>query len=103
LVLYMIWRAVRGSDAGLFGFAWFVGTFVLWIPISIATNRVSFPFYFYPTIGALCIGMGMALAELIKWAAHRRKRVKIPIWAGISIIILVHLATLVVLTPVFIR
>jgi dolichyl-phosphate-mannose-protein mannosyltransferase len=103
LVLYMIWRAVKGSDAGLFGVAWFIGTFVLWIPISIATNRVSFPFYFYPTIGALCVGMGMALAELIKWTAHRRKRVKIPIWAGISIIILVHLSTLVILTPVFIR
>ena len=35
-------------DAGLFGFAWFFGTYLLWIPLSIATNRVSFPFYFPP-------------------------------------------------------
>jgi dolichyl-phosphate-mannose-protein mannosyltransferase len=103
IVLYMTWRAAKGSEAGLFGMAWFVGTFVLWIPISIATNRVSFPYYFYPTVGALCIGLGMALSELIKWAAHKRKLIKIPIWTGISIIILVHVATLVVLTPVFIR
>jgi dolichyl-phosphate-mannose--protein O-mannosyl transferase len=103
LVLYMTWKAVRGSEAGLFGAAWFVGTFVLWIPISMATNRASFPYYFYPTIGALCIGLGMALAELIKWMAPKRKLVKIPIWVGISLIILAHLASFVLLTPVFIR
>jgi dolichyl-phosphate-mannose--protein O-mannosyl transferase len=99
----MTWRAFKGSDAGLFGMAWFIGTFVLWIPISMATNRVSFIFYFYPTMGALCIGLGMALTELIHWVAHKRKLVKIPIWAGISVIILAHLANFVVLTPVFIR
>jgi predicted membrane-bound dolichyl-phosphate-mannose-protein mannosyltransferase len=103
LVLYMTWRAFKGSDAGLFGMAWFIGTFVLWIPISMATNRVSFIFYFYPTMGALCIGLGMALTELIHWVAHKRKLVKIPIWTGISVIILAHLANFVVLTPVFIR
>jgi dolichyl-phosphate-mannose-protein mannosyltransferase len=103
LVLYMTWRAIKGSDAGLFGVAWFIGTFVLWIPLSIATNRVSFVYYFYPTMGVFCIGLGMALSELINWVALKRKLIKVPIWAGISIIILVHLATLVVLTPVFIR
>ncbi|HSW57143.1 MAG TPA: glycosyltransferase family 39 protein [Dehalococcoidales bacterium] len=103
LVLYMAYRAAKGSDAGLFGLAWFIGTFILWIPISIATNRVSFIFYFYPTLGAFCLGLGMALAELIGWLKNRRKRVKIPIWAGICLILLVHIATLVVLTPIFIR
>ncbi len=103
IVLYMTYRAVKGSDAGLFGLAWFIGTFILWIPISMATNRVSFPFYFYPTMGALCIGLGMALSELIGWVSSKRKLIKIPVWAGIAIIILVHLATFVVLTPVFIR
>jgi dolichyl-phosphate-mannose--protein O-mannosyl transferase len=99
----MTWRAIRGSEAGLFGMAWFIGTFVLWIPISMANSRVSFIYYFYPTIGALCIGLGMALTELIHWVAPKRKLIKIPIWTGISIIILSHLATLVVLTPIFIR
>jgi dolichyl-phosphate-mannose-protein mannosyltransferase len=103
VVLYMTWRAIRGSDAGLFGVSWFTGTFVLWIPISMATNRVSFPYYFYPTMGAFCLGMGMALAELIDWVAPRRKLIKIPIWTGISVIILVHATCIVVLTPVFLR
>ena len=103
LVLYMTWRAFRGSEAGLFGMAWFIGAFVLWIPISMANSRVSFVYYFYPTIGALCVGLGMALTELIHWVAPRRKLIKVPVWAGISVIILVHLATLVVLTPIFIR
>ena len=104
ILLYMTYRTVKQrSSAALFGVAWFVGTFLIWIPISIATNRVSFVYYFYPTIGALCLGLGMGLHELITWMSAKRKRVKIPIWIGISVIILAHLGTLVILSPVFIR
>jgi dolichyl-phosphate-mannose-protein mannosyltransferase len=103
IVLYLTWRALRGNDAALFGIAWFIGTFVIWIPLSIATNRVSFIFYYLPTIGCFCLGLGLALSDLIRWVARKRKLIKIPVWAGISVIILAHLATFVVLTPVFLR
>jgi predicted membrane-bound dolichyl-phosphate-mannose-protein mannosyltransferase len=103
LVLYMTYRAFKGSEAGLFGVSWFIGTFVLWLPFTLITNRVSFIFYYFPAMGAYCLGMGMGLAELIKWLKGRRKRVQVPIWCGIGLLIAVHLATFVVLTPVFIR
>ncbi len=103
VVLYMLYRAAKKNDAGLFGFAWFLGTFLVWIPISIATNRVSFIFYFYPTIGALCLGIGLGLNEALEWAAARRLRIKVPIVAGVIAFLLFHLANFVILTPVFLH
>jgi dolichyl-phosphate-mannose-protein mannosyltransferase len=103
VVLYMLYRAAKKNDAGLFGFAWFLGTFLVWIPISILTDRVSFIFYFYPTIGALCLGLGLGLNEALEWASSRRNRVKIPVVTAVIIFFLFHIANFVVLTSVFIR
>jgi dolichyl-phosphate-mannose-protein mannosyltransferase len=104
VVLYMIYRAVKGRhEAGLFGFSWFFGTFLLWIPISILTNRVSFIYYFYPTIGALCLGLGLGLNEALEWGSTRTKRVKILVIAGVAALLLFHVASFIVLSPVFIR
>jgi predicted membrane-bound dolichyl-phosphate-mannose-protein mannosyltransferase len=103
IVLYMIYRSVKGNEAGLFGFAWFCGTFLLWIPISIVTNRVSFIFYFYPTIGALCLGLGMGLNEALEWVSAKRAKVKVPITAGVIVVLLLHFASFVIITPVFFR
>jgi dolichyl-phosphate-mannose-protein mannosyltransferase len=104
VVLYMLYRAVKQrNDAGLFGFSWFLGTYLLWIPISILTNRISFIFYFYPTIGALCLGLGMGLNESLEWVSSRTRKVKIPVMAGITAFFLFHVASFIVLTPVFFR
>jgi predicted membrane-bound dolichyl-phosphate-mannose-protein mannosyltransferase len=82
VVLYMIYRAVRGEDAGLFGFAWFFSTFLLWIPISILTDRISFIYYFYPTIGAICLGAGMGINHIQTWLPSKGTKVKAAVLAG---------------------
>ncbi len=102
-VLFMLYKAIKRDDAGLFGFAWFFSTFVLWIPISILTNRVSFVFYFYPTIGALCLGVGLAADKIMEWLPLRSRKIKIPVWSGMALFFLVHAASFVLLTPVFLR
>jgi predicted membrane-bound dolichyl-phosphate-mannose-protein mannosyltransferase len=102
-VLFMLFKAIKRDDAGLFGFAWFFCTFVLWIPASIITNRVSFLFYFYPTIGALCLGLGLAADKIMLWMDSRSPRIKIPVWSGLTIFFLVHAISFVLLTPVFLR
>jgi len=103
IVLYLLYRAIKGSEAGLFGFAWFFGMFVLWGPISILTNRVSFIFYYYPAIGALCLGLGLGLNEAIEWVRTKRTRIKVPVIAGLALFFLFHIASFVILSPVFIR
>jgi dolichyl-phosphate-mannose-protein mannosyltransferase len=103
VVLYMVYRAVRRNDAGLFGFSWFLGTYLLWIPISIFTDRISFIFYFYPSIGAFCLGLGMGLNEALEWVSPRTRKVKMPVIGGITAFFLFHIASFIVLSPVFIR
>jgi dolichyl-phosphate-mannose-protein mannosyltransferase len=101
--LFMLYRALKRDDAGLFGFAWFFSTFVLWIPASIITNRVSFIFYFYPTIGALCLGLGLAADKIMEWLPSRSHKIKIPVWSGLAIFFLVHAGSFVLLSPFFFR
>jgi predicted membrane-bound dolichyl-phosphate-mannose-protein mannosyltransferase len=71
-VAYMTFRAFKRDRAGLFGVAWFIGTYLVWIPLSLATNRISFIYYFLPTVPAICLGLGMAFDWLIGfWQARR--------------------------------
>jgi dolichyl-phosphate-mannose-protein mannosyltransferase len=97
---YMVYRAVRRDEAGLFGSAWFFCTYVLWIPLSLITNRVSYPFYFYPSIGAVCLGIGMGITKLIDiFRARPSGKLK---WTVLSIIILIflaHIASFIVMYP----
>jgi dolichyl-phosphate-mannose-protein mannosyltransferase len=69
---YMVYRAVRGSQAGLFGAAWFAGTYLVWIPLSLITDRVSYIYYFYPTVGAVCLGLGLGLSQLFDFYRRRQ-------------------------------
>jgi dolichyl-phosphate-mannose-protein mannosyltransferase len=103
VVLYMLYRAVRGNDAALFGFAWFVSTFVLWIPISIITDRVSFVYYFYPTAGALCLGMGLGMNHLLEKSSGRAARFKICAITAVIAFLIFHLANFIIISPVFLR
>jgi dolichyl-phosphate-mannose-protein mannosyltransferase len=103
IVLYMIFRAVKGSEAGLFGSAWFFGLYVLWIPFSIFTDRISFIFYVYPAIGALCLGLGMGIGEILEKVKSKTRKIKIPTYASVSAFLILHLAVFAVLSPVFFR
>ncbi|MCJ7769388.1 MAG: phospholipid carrier-dependent glycosyltransferase [Dehalococcoidales bacterium] len=71
-VIYMIYRAIKGKADALFPFSWFLGTYMIWIPASLITNRVSYLFYFYPTVGAICIGLAIAIFKLIDLARERQ-------------------------------
>ncbi len=100
-VIYMFYRARKGNNAASFGLAWFAATFLIWIPISFATNRVSFIYYFYPTVGAICIGIGLGLSHLLdiiktKSARHRRA-----VMVGIVIYLVFHAVIFIVVNPAF--
>ena len=100
--LFLVWRAIKRDEAGLFGAAWFFGTFMLWIPATIITDRVSYPYYFYPTIGAICIGLGIFLAQLVD-IFKKRGSGKLR-WVLLSIVILylmTHLASFIIMSPLF--
>jgi len=103
IVLFLLYRLIKRDEVGIFGFAWFFSTYLLWIPISILSDRVSFIYYFYPTVGALCLGAAYAIFEIIKWVKPKRKKIKIPVITGITAFILLHAASFIVMSPVFLR
>lgn len=99
---YLVYRAVRGSQAGLFGAAWFAGTYLVWIPLSLITDRVSYIYYFYPTVGAVCLGLGLGLSQLLDFYQRRRPgKLKRTILALFVFYLVAHLACFVGLSPLF--
>jgi len=103
-VVYTCYRIKKGSDAALFSLLWFSSTYLLWIPLDLITDRLTYPFYFFPTVGAVCIGLGMGLSELLELGQNKERR-KLRL-TGVSLFflyLLLHTAVFVLLSPVFAR
>jgi len=98
-VLYMGWRAVKRNNAALFGISWFICIYLLWIPISLITDRISFVYYFYPAVGAICIGVGTGLSQLFDISWNRSIKVKRTILALISFYLFLHVVVFIGLSP----
>jgi dolichyl-phosphate-mannose-protein mannosyltransferase len=78
-LLYMAWRSIQKNSAAFLGVAWFIATWGTWIPLSLVTNRVSFIFYFLPTVPAICFGLAMGIDWLLTyWQTPRRYGVLLP-------------------------
>ena len=99
--LYMLYRAVKKNDAALFGAGWFIALYIIWIPAVLFSNRVTYIFYFYPAVGAVCLGLALALEELLGIFKNRAGgKLK---WVSLSAVILIlaaHAVSFLLLTPV---
>jgi dolichyl-phosphate-mannose-protein mannosyltransferase len=102
---YMIYKAGAGSQPAGFVVLWFLAVYVAWIPLVLATNRVTFVFYFLSATPAICIGVGMAISDILGWLKNKRERAGrmtagVKIWYGaIGLYLLIHLAIFVVFNP----
>ncbi len=102
---YMVYKAVKGSQAAGLLLLWFLAVYVLWIPLDIATNRVTFVFYFLPAMPAVCIGLGIGLSDALDALMSRRAAVghkTAGVRAGLAAIafyLALHLAIFVVFNP----
>ena len=102
VVLYMVFKATRGNSAAIFGLSWFASTYLLWIPANLITDRITFSYYFYDTVGAICIGLGLGLAQLLDvWKTRRTGKLR---WVAVLAVpgyLLLHAGVFVILSPVF--
>ena len=99
--IYMLIRAIKGSDAGLFGVSWIAATYLIWIPATLITDRVTYIFYFYPTVGAVCLGLGMALNQLLDYFRNGRiKWLRRALLIVFIVFIAAHLVSFIILSPV---
>ncbi len=101
---YMCYKIKKGSRAALFGVIWFACTYVIWIPLDLVTDRLTYVYYFYPAVGSICIGLGIALSDLFGvWERRTRGKLRWLAVVSFSFYLLLHVAVFAVLTPVFAR
>ena len=101
VVGYMIWRAVRGSNAARFALTWFIVTYFFWVFLNLLTDRITYNFYFYFSIGSLCIGLALMLSELSSIAQQSGRHIVRLLWQSlIPAYLLAHLISFAILIPV---
>jgi len=102
---YMIYKAFKKNQTAAFILLWFLATYLIWIPLDIATNRVTFVFYFLSVTPAICIGIAMAISD---WLDHLKNRQltlnrTTPLqrtgYIVIAVWLLIHLAIFIVFNP----
>ena len=92
VAIYITLKAIKGNTPVLLPFSWFLGTYLIWIPFSLITDRITYVFYFYPTVGAICIGLAMVFTRLLDIAeAIRTGKLRLLITLGVLFYRLLHL------------
>jgi dolichyl-phosphate-mannose-protein mannosyltransferase len=99
--VYMIWRAAKRNTAAMFGLAWVYGTYFIWYAAVLITDRVTYPYYLLACIGGLCIGIGLALEQLLETGPKKGWRKRGWLFTGITAVFcLGHLAAFFILTAI---
>jgi hypothetical protein len=71
VIPFAIWKAFKKNNAAIFIICWIIGTWLVWIPLVLASNRITYMFYYLPTIGAVALGTALILTALLKRAQER--------------------------------
>jgi len=98
-MIYMTIRAIKGKMDAIFPFAWFIGTYLIWIPASLITDRVSYLFDFYPAVGAVCIALAITIFKLLDAARTRGGKLRWFVAILLPLYLLIHVYTFINLAP----
>jgi len=102
VVCYLIYRSIRRNNAGVFGLMWFVSIYLFWVVLSLAVDRITYVFYFYPIIGAICLGLGLALSQLLDvWKDKVPGRFRWGAWVLVAGYLAFHIVIFVLYSPLF--
>ena len=99
---YAIYGTLRRNSLCAFGLFWFASTYLSWVFIDIITDRITYRFYFYPTIGAVCLVLGFALQRMLAAASRAKTRkVRWTLQALVTGWLISHLVIFLVMSPLF--
>jgi predicted membrane-bound dolichyl-phosphate-mannose-protein mannosyltransferase len=88
-------RALKRDSTAIFLSGWFACTYFFWIPVTLITDRLTYSYYIYPTIGAICI----SLVQLIAWLSGTRGKAQFVIIALIISYLCINLFNFITLIP----
>ena len=97
---FALYGVVKRSSLCTFAISWFIGMYLIWIPIVILTDRVMFKFYLYPAIGTVCLMLGLAIHEILTASSRIENRaIRWLIRTPIMAFLIGHLAVFIMLSP----
>jgi 4-hydroxybenzoate polyprenyltransferase len=62
----------------LFAILWLGATYVIWIPITLVTDRAMYMFYFLPSVGAVCLAIAFGAQRV--WQVSKTTKRKAARW-----------------------
>ena len=99
--LFIVFKAFKGDSVAVFALIWFSGAYLVWIPASFITDRISYVFYFYPAVGAVCLGLSLMTVNLDSIARNSSgSRYRRMLNMILPIYLLLCLGAFVILSPV---
>ena len=115
--IYLIVKAFKRDNAARLALMWFIFSYLIWFLIDAvgrltstptqSRERVTFVFYFLPVTGSVCIGIALAIKDIIdkfwrkKIIYGRMTRGGKIMFAVIVIYLLLHLAIFIIFNPNF--
>jgi predicted membrane-bound dolichyl-phosphate-mannose-protein mannosyltransferase len=99
-VTYMLYKAVKRNRAALFSLIWFVCTYFPWVIISLVSDRLTYIYYLFPVVGAICIGLGLLVSQLVnRNHGNKKEGISKIATAGVCLYLILHFFIFVALSP----
>jgi dolichyl-phosphate-mannose-protein mannosyltransferase len=100
VVLYFFYQSLKKQPSALIGLLWFACNYLPWVVASVTIHRFTYIYYMYPVIIGLCIGLGIAIAQIVEYVKSSSTRwIYILGKALVSGYLVVYLAVFVILSP----
>ena len=88
------------KNAAIFIVCWIIGTWLVWIPLFLASNRITYMFYYLPTIGAIALGTALIISGFLKRIEKRARGFFMrSMQLGVASFLLFHLLSFCVISP----
>ena len=99
LVFFMKQDTVEDNTKA-FALFWLIGSWAAWIPLAILTDRITYSFYYLPTVPVLCLGAGLLVNRALNFADSDRKRNLRNLAKGaVACLLFLHLVAFCLLIP----
>jgi len=99
-IAFFMKKSAPKDNTMAFALFWFVGSWAAWIPLSILTDRITYSFYYLPTVPVLCLGTALLVNRALAYAESPRNREFRGFIKGmVAFFILLHLVAFCLLIP----
>ena len=102
VMLYLTYEVLKSRAAGqniaIFSLSWFIGVYVLLIPLALVTDRLMFTTYFYPAVPAVCLAIAWTAWKI--WTVMKQEKTRKTMFLSfLTLYIICSLAVFYLMSP----